>query len=170
MVYGTLGVADPVLAQGGAGHHNGGMKRRPARVWAVLAITLLSGISCSAGSARTNGTVTATDAADAEINSLLTASDAPLAAGERRRFLVNTHCGVAVLSRSINGVMWRTDEATGPGDWTPAAWMQHRKPGDQLLTVEIEISEKNDRVTASYAGRSVQYRPMTEKEPKFACA
>jgi hypothetical protein len=96
-------------------------------------------------------------------------ANASLAPGQRAQFVVNTHCGVEFLSLPLNGVFWHTDEA-GPRDWIPAEWSAGRSTGEQLLTIEVQLSADQRTLTASKAGRAVLYRVAAPDGPAFVCA
>ena len=91
--------------------------------------------------------------------------------GQPYRFEISGHCGFAVLSRPVNGTLWRTDEAAGSTtDWIPAEWRsENLEFGDQLLTIEVRLSAEGTQLTASHGGRSVQYRPVNAADPESFC-
>ena len=83
---------------------------------------------------------------------------------------INTHCGAAVLSRTVHGVSWRTDEANGStGDWLPSEWVSTDRAAN-LLEVLVVISADESQLTVTYGDRAVVYRRSTTDDPEFVCA
>ncbi len=84
---------------------------------------------------------------------------------------VGTHCGVEALAMPVNDTFWITDEANGSdSDWMPIEWSQTLGPGEQIIAVEVVLSLDETRLTATKAGRSVVYRPVTTSDPEMFCA
>ncbi len=76
-----------------------------------------------------------------------------------------------MLGLPINGQFWRTDEANGTtGGWMPQEWADSLGPGQQLILIEVLLSADRAKLTASAAGRSVSYRPVTDDNPAALCA
>jgi hypothetical protein len=100
----------------------------------------------------------------------LLAPDDSVAGGQAVRLRVNTHCGVERLSMPVNGVFWITDEARGAPDWMPPEWKATQVSGEELTTLTIELSADQSQLTASFAGRSVEYRQIAESDPVVGCA
>ena len=97
-------------------------------------------------------------------------SDDSLPAGEAYLFEVGTHCGVGYLGLPINDRFWISDEAAGMSDWIPTEWADTLDPGEELITLEVELSTDEAVLTATAAGRPVAYRPVTSNDPVFECA
>ncbi len=98
-------------------------------------------------------------------------ADGSLPLGRPFLLEVGTLCGVAVLGLPINGQFWRTDEANGTtGGWMPQEWADSLGPGQQLILIEVLLSADRAKLTASAAGRSVSYRPVTDDNPAALCA
>lgn len=117
-------------------------------------------VGCSSESARTDRTSVPVLSADGSL---------PL--GQPYMLEVGTHCGVAVLGLAIDSQFWRTDEAnSAAGDWMPQEWSDSLGPGQQLITIEVLLSGDGTKLTASAAGRSVSYRPVTDDDPTALCA
>ncbi len=96
--------------------------------------------------------------------------DGSLPAGEPHQLEVGTHCGVGRFGLLVNERSWISDEAAGARDWMPTEWSDTLDRGEELLTVEVRLSEDGDTLTATVAGRSVTYRPVTSDDPLFECA
>lgn len=86
------------------------------------------------------------------------------------RVQVGTHCGVGRLGLPVNGVFWITDEARGAPDWMPGEWESARPSGEELITLTIELSADQSKLTASFAGRSAEYRQIAQSDPVVDCA
>lgn len=132
--------------------------RRPTLPVAVVCAIALVAPACSSS-----------DASQPDPPALI--DDARLPPDEPHLLEINTLCGVAVLSRLVDGSLWITDEAAGvTGDWTPSEWSDPLNPGEQLLTIEVVLSTDGERLTASHADRSVIYRRLTADDPEALCA
>jgi hypothetical protein len=83
---------------------------------------------------------------------------------------VNTHCGVATLGREVHGQMWWTDESDTPSGWMPSEWRSASQQETQMITLLVVLSADESQLAASYAGRTVVYRPMTSRDPFAPCA
>ena len=84
---------------------------------------------------------------------------------------LGTHCGVEALGMPVNDTFWITDEANGSElDWMPIEWSQTLAPGEQIIALEVVLSSDETRLTATKAGRSVVYRPVTTSDPEMFCA
>ena len=81
---------------------------------------------------------------------------------------VGTHCGVGVLGLPVNGIFWIADTAQGERDWMPSEWASSLGPGEQLISLNVALSD-SATLTATAAGRSVVYRPVTEDDPLIEC-
>lgn len=82
---------------------------------------------------------------------------------------VSSHCGVGRLLLPVNDVLWITDEANGT-DWMPIEWAQTTGDGDEVIALEVVLSADGTQLTATKAGRSVVYRPITPSEAGVYCA
>lgn len=89
--------------------------------------------------------------------------------GEPYQIEVGTHCGVGYFALPVNGTFWITDSAGDERYWMPSEWANSLGPGDDLLTVQVELSD-HDTMTATAEGRSVVYRPVTDSDPIRECA
>ncbi len=99
----------------------------------------------------------------------LLAPDDSIAGGQPVRLQVGTHCGVEHLGPPVNGVFWITDEGQGALDWMPPEWKATQGSGEELITLTIELSADRSQLTASLAGRSVEYRQVAESDPVLEC-
>ena len=97
-------------------------------------------------------------------------SDSRLPAGEAHLFEVGTHCGIGYLGLPINDRLWISDEAAGMADWIPTEWADTLGPGEELITLEVELSADENVLTATVADRPVTYRPVSNNDPVFECA
>ena len=93
-----------------------------------------------------------------------------LPSGEPYRITINTHCGVGYFSLPVNDAFWIADEANLAYDWIPSEWANSLGPGDELITVEVLLSDDGTELTATAAGRSVVYRQITADDPVLECA
>jgi len=80
-----------------------------------------------------------------------------LVPGEPRRFELSIHCGARVLSWKIDDRWWKTDQATGVGDWVPAGWPKPTEVGG--LTVVLELSADRQQLFVTYGDTTVTYHP-----------
>jgi hypothetical protein len=87
-----------------------------------------------------------------------------------RRVDVNIHCGVAWLSRQINGMWWHADEAPTEMDWWPDEWRSAFDLEQQEVEVEVELSADGTVLVASLNGREVIYKPVPPDEFDAWCA
>ena len=94
---------------------------------------------------------------------------ADLPVGEAYALVVGTHCGVRVLN-PVNDTLWITDEATQPGDWMPAEWAEAIEGGQELIVLEVVLSDSDTNLTATAEGVSVRYRPVAEDDEVTGCA
>jgi hypothetical protein len=94
---------------------------------------------------------------------------ADLPVGEAHALVVGTHCGVRVLN-PVNDTLWITDEATQPGDWMPAEWAEAIEGGQELIVLEVVLSDSDTNLTATAEGVSVRYRPVAEDDEVTDCA
>jgi len=136
------------------------MRDRPGRGLGVLTIGLLlvmhSAAACSSdGSKRSELPVLAIEGS--------------LPVEETYLFEVGTHCGVGYLSLPINGRFWISDEAAGEWNWMPPEWAETLGPGEELITMEVRLSDDGTALTATLADRSVSYRQTTEADPVIEC-
>jgi hypothetical protein len=90
--------------------------------------------------------------------------------GEAYALVVGTHCGVRVLGPAVNDTFWITDEATQPGDWMPAEWAEAIEGGQELIVLEVVISDSDTNLTATAEGVSVRYRPVAADDEVPGCA
>jgi hypothetical protein len=74
------------------------------------------------------------------------------------------------LGLPVDGRAWITDEANGAPDWMPSEWAATQKVGANLITLTVRLSTDRTQLTASLAGRSVIYRPLTASDPEVLCA
>jgi hypothetical protein len=86
---------------------------------------------------------------------------------ERQSIVIGTHCGVGILSTSVNGRWWRTDEAPEEGDWIPAEWSSPTSASG--LQVELMLSADGHTLIVTYNDRAVVYVP-TELRETDLCA
>jgi hypothetical protein len=70
----------------------------------------------------------------------------------------------------VDGRAWITEEANGLRDWMPPEWTATQKVGANLITLSVLLSTDRAQLTASLAGRSVIYRPVTASDPEVLCA
>jgi hypothetical protein len=52
----------------------------------------------------------------------------------------------------------------------PPEWKATQVSGEELITLAIELSADQSQLTASFAGRSVEYRQIAESDPVVGCA
>ena len=105
---------------------------------------------------------------DALLPTLEHGADLPV--GEAYALVVGTHCGVRVLNPAVNDTLWITDEATQPGDWMPAEWAEAIEGGQELIVLEVVLSDSDTNLTATAEGVSVRYRPVAEDDEVTGCA
>jgi hypothetical protein len=43
----------------------------------------------------------------------------------------------------VNDTLWITDEVTQPGNWMPADWGAAMESGQELIALEVAISDDN---------------------------
>ncbi|MEP1124652.1 MAG: hypothetical protein ABJH68_12275 [Ilumatobacter sp.] len=82
--------------------------------------------------------------------------DSSLAVGEPRQFEQGTHCGFRVLSRMINGQVWRAEGASD-GDWFPGGWRTDSSTSDGRVAIRLVLAEDESTITASLNGTDVTY-------------
>ena len=92
-----------------------------------------------------------------------------LQVGEAYALVVGTHCGVRVFGL-VNDTLWITDEATQPGDWMPAEWAAAIEGGQELIALEVVISDSTTDLIATAERVSVRYRPVAEGDEVLGCA
>ena len=85
-------------------------------------------------------------------------------------FEVGSLCGVGRLGLPVDGRFWTTDEAKGDADWMPPEWAATQKAGANLITVTVRLTSDRRQLTATLAGRTVVYRPLTTSDPVVPCA
>ena len=88
--------------------------------------------------------------------------------GEAYALVVGTHCGVRVIGL-VNDRLWITDQATQPGDWMPAEWATAIEGGQELIALEVVISESNTHLIATAERVSVRYRRVSEDDEVLDC-
>ncbi|WP_395152422.1 hypothetical protein [Ilumatobacter sp.] len=91
-----------------------------------------------------------------------------LQVGEAYALVVGTHCGVRVIGL-VNDRLWITDEATQLGDWMPAEWAAAIEGGQELIALEVVISQSNTHLIATAERVSVKYRPVAEDDEVPDC-
>lgn len=136
------------------------MHLRTAAVIALLFVT-----ACDSDSTGSLTTLT-------EVTDVLPqlAADSSLPPQQPRRVDVNIHCGVAWLSRQINGMWWHADEAPTEMDWWPDEWVSAFDGEQQEVEVEVELSADGTVLVASRNGREVIYKPVPPDEFDAWCA
>lgn len=96
--------------------------------------------------------------------------DDDLPVGEAYALVVGTHCGVRLLGSAVNDTLWITDEATQPDDWMPDEWAEAIEGGQELIVLEVVLSDGNTDLTAMAEGVLVRYRPVAEDDEVPGCA
>lgn len=91
-----------------------------------------------------------------------------LVPGVPRRFALSVHCGARVLSWKIDDRWWKTDQATGVGDWLPAGWSKPTGMGG-AITVTLELSADRQQLFVTYGQTTVTYH-SAELLPTDYCA
>jgi hypothetical protein len=89
--------------------------------------------------------------------------------GEAHALVVGTHCGVRVLGPAVNDTFWITDEAAPPGDWMPAEWAEAIEGGQELIVLEVVLSDGATNLSATAEGVSVRYRPVAKDDEVPGC-
>ncbi len=99
----------------------------------------------------THGEPTAADVA------LLPPAPSTLTPGEPMRMSLGTHCGVRILTRTINETVWRAREGAGTIDWVPAEWAPGEMFPDGPIEIQVVLSADGQTITGSLNGREVVY-------------
>lgn len=94
--------------------------------------------------------------------------DERLEPGQARTVQFDTLCGAGRLDPAVTDTAWIADEAGGEPGWLPSEWRANLEPGG-LITVVFELSDDERTLTATAAGRAIQYRPVTASDPTVAC-
>ena len=137
------------------------MLRRPLVLLIVAATPLLS-MGCSDSDPGAHLSTTEATNPSAPIPVLL--PDEVLPPNEPHQWELAVHCGAALISYRINGIWWRAVEGSGLS-WMPTEWgdINGRTSG---VPVVLELNATGDQLSATYAGRTVVYRPtdLTEAD------
>lgn len=130
------------------------MLRRFLVLLLAAAATVLS-VGCSDSEQNAHPSITEPTTPSASIPVLL--PDEVLTPNEPHRWELSVHCGAALISFRVNGTWWRTVEGSG-NSWMPTEWgsTNGRTSG---VPVVLELNADSNQLTATYAFRSVVYRP-----------
>jgi hypothetical protein len=140
--------------------------QRGRRLALVVAVGVLSA-GCS-GQDSSESFSGPPNSIDASLPTLEPGDSLPV--GEAYALVVGTHCGVRVLGPAVNDTLWITDEATQPGDWMPAEWAEAIEGGQELIVLEVVLSDGATNLTATAEGVSVRYRRVAKDDEVPGCA
>lgn len=148
--------------------------------WSLLALLAFCAASCDAPGDAASGRDDSTSSSSSTdstpiVSSRATTDTAPttirsepgswLVSGEPVQFDLYWHCGVGLLAETVNGQLWRADEAD-ERTWIPVEWMSMP---DGFMTVDLVLGADGTTMTATRNGRSVTYAPTTLRKSDF-CA
>jgi hypothetical protein len=57
-----------------------------------------------------------------------------------------------VLGPAVNDTLWITDEATQAVDWMPAEWAEAIEGGQELIVLEVVLSDGATNLSATAEG------------------
>ena len=144
------------------------MGRAAQRITVVALLGLAAcGDNADEASSAPESVASATTIGPSELPVVDPNSSVPI--GRPYQIEVGTHCGVGVLGLTVNGIVWTTDTAKGERNWMPTEWASSLGPGEELITLEVVLSDR-ETLTASAEGRSVVYRPVSADDPEYLCA